>query len=275
MGALHTDCIMGTIQNAYELKKAIRTEDMLANRLDEAINITPNSLDKSVLRKEIYSIDEHLYIIKQSDKESFKLHGNKLNADLNVSISKSHYETFYVNFDFECNLVLPLSKLGVNNLVDQDEEITSPRSGHTTEFCDVIRYVFAKYYYLFGSFDRIKICNYDPCRRMLMEKKKGAGLFCSRNCRHYSYYAQLSNDQRLCMLRQNAWINRLYDIKSSNLKQKRVSNLHDQVPHKPHLMGRDYCKMCKEQLVAGKCPEMKKRNEKALKIFSQIGVTNP
>jgi len=266
MDALHTDCIMETIQNAYELKKAIRTEDIMANRLNEAINITPNKSEESAVRKKSPSIDEHLYIIRHNDKESFMRHIDKLDADLNVNISKSYYDTFYVNFDFECNLTLPLSKLGMNILVDRDEEITSPRSGDTTEFTDVIRYIFAKYYYLFGSFDRIKICNYETCKRLFMEKKEGASQFCSRNCRHYNFYAQLNDDQRNCMLRQNAWIGRLYD-------NKKVTKLY-QLPSKPHLMDRDHCSMCREQLGNGKCPEFMKRNEKALKIFRLLGIIN-
>jgi|GEM_PF-4519489 hypothetical protein len=274
MDALHTDCMMGTIQKAYELKKAIRTEDILASRLDEAIKITPNKLKKSAVRKKRPSIDKDLYIIRHNDKELFRRHIDKLDADLNVSMSKSYYETFYVSFDFECNLVLPLSKLGAHSLVDQDEEITAPRSGQTTDFWDVVRYIFAKYYCLFGSFDRIKICNYNPCKKLFIEKKDGSSKHCSDKCRHNNHYALLSDDQRNCMLRQNAWIGRLYVKRDKNLIDKKVEKLFNQLPHTPHLMDRDYCSMCREQLGNGKCPEFKKRNKKAFNIFSQIRINN-
>ena len=271
MDALHTDCIMGTIQNAYELKKAIRTEDILASRLDEAIKITPNKSEKSAVRKKRPSIGKDLYIIRHNDKESFMRHIDKLDADLNVNISKSYYDTFYVNFDFKCNLVLPLSKLGVNILDDQDEEITPPRSGDTTEFTDVIRYIFAKYYYLFGSFDRVKICIYPPCRRLFMEKKEGASQFCSRNCRHYNFYVQLNDDQKNCMLRQNAWIKKFFNepITVSLIKNEK---LHAQIPQNPSIMYRDDCKTCKKQFDTGLCPELCRRNKKTLNILISFNV---
>jgi len=114
-----------------------------------------------------------------------------------------------------------------------------------TDFFDVIKYILVKYFSLFGSFDRIKVCK--NCNRMFLEKKYGYSIYCSDKCRVNFNVASEPKEIIRCRARQNRWLGR-----------KLLT---------PDTIKKDDCENCQEQkskLKGGTCPKVQEKNKKAL-----------
>lgn len=128
------------------------------------------------------------------------------------------------------------------NLQSPDEKILSQSSGGTY-FIDHIKYIFATYIALFGSFDRIKICR--NCGHFFYQKKYGYGIFCNTRCRVNFHVASEPKNILLCRARQNRWLDRKLRI--------------------PDTIKKDDCKKCRKwKSKGGKCEKVQEKNEKKL-----------
>lgn len=123
----------------------------------------------------------------------------------------------------------------------------------TSSFFDVIAYLLIRYEWLFGSFERVKVCK--QCDRLFFEKRLGAREFCSGLCRkHYNDSLQVP-EKRLCRERQNQWIFYKYNNISGFPKVYRLQ--------------KDDCNKCNGVTPSGKCPALMKKNPKAVKFLKR------
>jgi hypothetical protein len=123
-----------------------------------------------------------------------------------------------------------------------------PKAG----FIHVIKYLLVKYQYLFGSFERVKICN--QCHKLFVEKQLGAGRYCSGTCRKRHFDSMQPLENRRCRDRQNAWIGyRRY--------------WHDWP--KGYNLQRDDCLNCPGTVESGKCPALIKKNKRVFEKYAK------
>lgn len=172
-------------------------------------------------------------------------------VDVDLSSPPSYYETFVVDYNSRGEFDLTFGRpLFDPNYKFKHNQITSPRDGVRIPFFDVVRYIFAKYAFLFGSFDRLKCCQH--CSRLFYEIKAGHGKFCSGRCRKAAHDSLEPRAIRLCRERQNRWIR--YHVfqaaKDINIKHA-------------YLVAKDECSSCKGPLASGQCPPLKEKNSVA------------
>ncbi|HHP7236631.1 MAG TPA: hypothetical protein ACFCUC_18520 [Desulfobacterales bacterium] len=142
--------------------------------------------------------------------------------------------------------------------LEEGDRISSPgyfksRAG----FIHVVKYLLVKYQFLFGSFERIKICNY--CGKLFFEKKLGAGVYCSPLCRKRYFDALQPPEKRKCRERQNAWIRYrqlFYDWPRTGV----------------YTLQKDDCQSCPGTVESGKCPSLIEKNKR---IFEMYAKTEP
>ena len=140
-------------------------------------------------------------------------------------------------------------------LPESDGRISSP--GHINEkagFIHAVKYLLVKYQYLFGSFERLKVCNH--CGKLFFEKKLGAGLYCSSLCRKKYFDSLQPPEKRKCRERQNGWI-----------RYRHLFHGWD----RPFTLQKDDCLSCSGTTVSGKCPELIKKNKTAFERYAETG----
>jgi hypothetical protein len=89
-------------------------------------------------------------------------------------------------------------------------EITPPlKTKHKNNFHDLLQYFFVKYIDVFESFDRIDLCDYKPCGKLVYKIRYGKRKFCCDKCKTDNHKASQDNDKRLCRGSHNKWIDRI------------------------------------------------------------------
>lgn len=138
-----------------------------------------------------------------------------------------------------------------------DIRISSPRDDEMTGFSGFIIYLFAKYLFLVGSYDRIKLCQF--CSRIFHETKIGYRKFCSNKCRKAQSDSLDPEEKRLCRGRQNHWIKHQFD-NSKALADKKIANY--------ATLQKSHCASCIEiGPKSGACPTLIKRNRDLLEAI--------
>ncbi|MFW5720626.1 MAG: hypothetical protein ACOCXT_06400 [Candidatus Dojkabacteria bacterium] len=115
---------------------------------------------------------------------------------------------------------------------------------------------FTDYHLLFGSFEKIKICN--ACEKLYLEKRRNRSKYCSDTCR--SSARSNLGDRSNCQQRQRVYLNSAYD---------RVKN------HWPKFPGNDDCRKCQidqqqNRKVGGECPVVKKNNKQLIEEYEKV-----
>ena len=134
-----------------------------------------------------------------------------------------------------------------------------------TDFLGLLRYFLVNYYLAFdSSFDRIKACGYDKCRKLFFEKKSGSAEFCSKICRRARYK---ENDETFnCRERQKAWIR-------SKINNKQIRHLfYEKYEFFPtaYYMYKHECASCISQAKGDSCPISLEKNEKMIRIYNRL-----
>jgi hypothetical protein len=119
---------------------------------------------------------------------------------------------------------------------------------------DAIIYILVKYQWLFGSFERVKICK--QCEKLFLEKRLGIREFCGGTCRKRYNDSLQAPEKRLCRERQNQWIT----YKHNNLTG---------FPPVFRLQKND-CAKCNGTAESGKCPMLIKKNKKAMQFLERF-----
>ena len=169
------------------------------------------------------------------------------------------YEIFHVGAGSDSELSDVLFTTDLSMDPNEDPQIMSPKDGTRTSFIGVVRYFFVKYYMVFGSFDRLKLCK--SCEKLFLEKKLGHREFCSGLCRKKYHDALQSPEKRLCRERQNSWIRYQF-------------NFHKVLKTKHKLMRftvqKFECETCKKCLESGDCQVLRDKNDEAFKIIDSV-----
>jgi hypothetical protein len=120
---------------------------------------------------------------------------------------------------------------------------------------DAVIYLLIKYQYLFGSFERVKVCK--QCNKLFFEKRLGAKEFCGGLCRkHYNDILQVP-EIRHCRDRQNQWLaNKSKMIPSVSMLYR---------------VQKENCAECDGTKKSGECPALIKKNKKAFNYLAKIG----
>ena len=176
-----------------------------------------------------------------------------------------HYqETLYckinVNSEFTRTLLFTYSRRSTRI------EIPMPSLFNDVDFMGLLRYFFVKYHLAFdSSFDRIKVCQYDQCRKLYFEKRKtDSGQFCSNLCRKKSH-RQEEPEKFDCRERQKAWIN-------SKISNKQILEMYsEKYKSEPISYGiyKHECTNCTHQQIGGYCPILLKKNKKLIDIYGK------
>ena len=121
-------------------------------------------------------------------------------------------------------------------------------------FIDLLQYFFAKYIDVFGSFDRIAQCGYEPCGKLFFDFRSGRRHFCSGLCRKKAHDALRDPVKLRCQNKQNVWIRR----KS------------DELSIKPYTVYKDRCDRCDHPVdKGGLCPVLCGGNKKMYAEWEQ------
>lgn len=145
----------------------------------------------------------------------------------------------------------PASRFGkeVIYAVPQEDhllEIPHIYSASCHRFIQIIRSLYIIYQIEFGSYDRIKLCAY--CKKMFLEKKKGAAVFCNGRCRKKDYDDRQPLEKKLCRERQNAWIRNRFLGR----------------PVQAYYAGKHECLNCGSPVKSGECPVILEKNKDKL-----------
>jgi hypothetical protein len=163
----------------------------------------------------------------------------------------SFNETFDLHYDLRSAFAdsLQTEILSENN-------VGSPRENETIGLLQIVRYIFAKYYFEFRSFERIKGCQH--CGKVFIEKRTGRKMFCSHICRKKHYDTAESDEKRKCRERQNAWIKYLV----GNIRRFQSMDGQDGVSTKNVVRGDCIrCSVALPNLKGGRCPALRKKNK--------------
>ena len=123
-------------------------------------------------------------------------------------------------------------------------------------FTKTVKYLLVKYQFLFGSFERVKICK--QCSKLFVEKKLGAGEYCNGTCRKKHHDSLQPKEKRLCLGRQNKWIN----YQEIHKYWSKVFNVQ-----------KDDCLNCTDIEETGKCPVLIKKNKRNFERFAKDTLT--
>jgi hypothetical protein len=130
-------------------------------------------------------------------------------------------------------------------------------------FIEIVRSLLVLYYLEFGSFERIKICGYQPCSKLFLEEKSGEKHFCSSLCRVKDNQSKIDPEKFHCQKRQNAWI----DNRLNKVGGKSVA---------PYHLSYSECDKCSNYVNSkypegGQCPIAKEMNLEGLKKSCRAG----
>lgn len=268
VSAFYEDVSNNRICTAYNIKKSTMFIDSIPGRNEQlsSIKVTPAKRITETFQCKIYRQPNPWH----SD-ESFNIKVyDQIHADLfnGSDYEKPDYrEAFFVDIDLDSRLIYTLSTIGPSSATDQDDIIMTPSTIEDTYFCDAIRYIFAKYFSVFGSFDRIKICLNHNCKRLFVEKKFGVKVFCGKKCRMEYNANHQPRNVRLCRERQNQWLRGKLNHKGvifRDPKTKQVIN-----PPAPDHVKKEDCDMCTVQSDTGFCLVVMQRNQ-ALNMIEKI-----
>ena len=121
-------------------------------------------------------------------------------------------------------------------------------------FLGLLQYFFVKYMDVFESFDRIALCEYEPCKKLIFDIRLGRRHFCSDLCRKKAHDALQDSDKLHCQNKQNVWIRR----KSAELSIN------------PFTVYKQFCDQCNHPVAkGGLCPILCDRNKKMYVALEQ------
>lgn len=259
---LYQEAVNDTLKEAYKVERTAMLFDVLPveskqlKMLSQEMYSPIKKISQSFPCK-IYRDKEPWHVKGEWDKKIYDL----IHSDLgNLPV---YNEVLYVDINYDSHLIYSLSKFGPDIKNDDTHigEIQSPPPSKETSFCDVIRYIIAKYYVLFGSFDRIKVCLNDKCKKLMVEKKLGARQCCNKKCRMEYNKNRQSKEVRLCRERQNNW------MRNKRNREDIKNNDNDKMPV-PYLVQKNDCDTCAKPVKSGQCKRLKELNSKSLKILS-------
>ncbi|HOS46661.1 MAG TPA: hypothetical protein PLQ69_09310 [Paludibacter sp.] len=137
--------------------------------------------------------------------------------------------------------------------------VHAPGYDKQIKFYEFLNGAFFGFHVAFGSFNRIKLCKYEPCKRLFVEKRLGSREYCSNICRKKHHDSTQDPLKRLCREKQNAWIrNKLSPVFHAKL-QRNIPEYH---------VFMDDCKSCAEPVKGGLCKKLEdKYQDKYKKVF--------
>lgn len=143
-------------------------------------------------------------------------------------------------------------------------------SGWRNYFLRIVRSLLVNYHIAFGNFKYIKTCEYNPCKKLFVEKRADRGHFCSKDCERK--FRQASPKYK-CMNRQNAWILREIPKIVEEVDELRFDHK-DIRPYNPsqEYVSEGACKRCDTCMESGECAVLKKNNKKVLAIQKALPV---
>lgn len=258
-----TEIVNGRIEEAYRVTRSSTSVDYLPIQNKELKHIkqdfySPFTKITQSFSCKIYREKEPWYIKGKTDSSIYKI------IHSNLSQLPNYHETFHVDLNFDSHLVYTLSASGphiIADLPDQLEVIESPSPAKETSFCDAIRYVIAKFYTIFGSFDRIKVCLNNDCQKLFVEEKLGT-FCCNMKCRMKYNVNRQPKQIRLCRERQNNWLRN--QLKRKDITIKDIDNLQD-----PNHVHKSDCDNCIKQMKSGHCLCLQNKNSKSLLIIEK------
>jgi hypothetical protein len=188
-------------------------------------------------------------IPEDADDETITEYYNLKSSALNKA--PNHFESFRIRVHYSDDDPDSDDDPGVFRL-ERGSRISSlgyftPKAG----FIHVIKYLLVKYQYLFGSFERIKICK--QCEKLFIEKQLGAGMYCGGTCRKRHYDSLQPKEKRLCRERQNWWI--------------RYRHLFHRWP-RGFTLQKDDCLNCPGTVESGRCPLLIKKNKRIFEKYA-------
>lgn len=223
---------------------------------------SPTKKILSPVECEIFRQKDPWYVNGFFDPEMYdRIHGD-------LSEHSAARETFQTDFDFDSHLIYTLTRFGPEYAINKTEElITSPRPDDHTSFSDVVRYILAKFYTIFGSLDRIKVCKEDSCGRLFVERKLGSKQFCSNKCR-MKYNADHQPERvKKCRDRQNQWLRNQLHRKDVIFQEEGTGKMLP--PPSPNHVQKKECDECRQQMKTGLCEMVKSKNAEALQIVER------
>lgn len=243
MNAIHTDISNG-IHRFFELEERI-----VKTQIKENINTSSNGEQIEATEHSKIKNMPLCKIIPPVSKEAGTKTQNEYLYAINMRLNDppDEYESFRLMVNRDC-------ALDEEFLLEDGLTISSP--GYTYQdvfFRSVVKYILVKYQFLLGSFERIKICK--QCEKLFLEKRFGAGEYCSGTCRKKHHDSLQVPEIRKCRERQNAWI---------RYKYKNIVKL-----PKVYYLNRDECEVCTGGVKGGDCLALKNKNKKAFKIIDK------
>jgi hypothetical protein len=137
-------------------------------------------------------------------------------------------------------------------------------------FLQIVRSLLVNYHIVFGNFEYIKTCEYNPCNKLFVEKRAGRGRFCSKECQRK--FKQASEKYK-CMNRQNTSIRReiLKIKKEVDALRVKHEDIRGYKPSPEHV-SEGACQRCDRCMESGKCAALIKNNKKVLSIQKELPV---
>jgi hypothetical protein len=240
MNLIHTDISKG-IRSFFRISERIvrtheRTNINALSYVEEIESFEHSKTKNMPLCKIIQPIPE------EADTETLSEYLATINMALNEP--PNEYESFHLSLISDC-------ALNEEFFLERDNMISCP--GYikpNISLTKTVKYLLVKYQFLFGSFERVKICK--QCSKFFFEKKLGAKEYCNGTCRKKHHDSLCPREKRLCLGRQNAWI-----------KYREVNDFWSKVFN----VQKDDCLYCTNYVKGGKCPVLIKKNKRNFEKF--------
>ena len=208
-----------SIKNSPDLSAIIKDESGLSNIKNKKNNLT----------KCKYEVPDLLEKIKLTFRKAHKKQNEIFSK---VRYAPEYYERFHVLgitdfgelqtkiFEGEWRYILDIK--GFN---ERPGIIESPGHPVCRDFIKFVQAFFVKYQAVFGSFDRVKICRYEPCSKLFHVGRLGKE-FCSNTCRAgHNTESEPKEVYRHCRERQNAWLRYWLDHKGITIAPDHVKKV--------------------------------------------------
>ena len=135
---------------------------------------------------------------------------------------------------------------------------------HWNSFSEIICAFFVNYQLTFNSFDRVAICNYGECKKLILQKNKGARKYCNEYCKRNDFYSAIGEDKKKCLVNQRGFID--YWHGNTRIPHKESSA----VEKNPAYVNKDDCIKCEKAVMTrGECKILQKKNPKLFKILKK------
>jgi hypothetical protein len=241
MCAVSRDYLSGKLKDCLSVRKVIyETSGPPGTRPSKLLTKRSQRSLQGRRGKEIFKIIAAP--LKNASKSSLKSYTERMESDLNAP--PAFYERFEIDLNSRSEIYSALQTYDLPLDPNIDSLIISPKDGEATSFAGVVLYFLVKYHLVFGSFERLKACNF--CGSLFLERKLGAREFCSSLCRKQYHDALQPREKRLCRERQNFWI-------SARVSSGRAYHVYQ-----------DDCEMCNDYAKSGLCPVLKRKNKDTL-----------